>query len=215
MPELDFRVEGAEVERFAAAPLIRFRLHVANAEPAARVRNVLLQCQIRIEATRRFYEPPEQTRLREVFGEPKDWGKTLRSLLWTHVGVTVPAFDEECRVDLPVPCSYDFNLATAKYFYGLDEGEVPLLLLFSGTVFYDRGDGVLQLDQISWSKEASFRLPVRVWQEMMEHYYPDGTWLRLSRDVFERIYGYKRARGFLTWEQALESLLDERSETVA
>jgi Family of unknown function (DUF6084) len=126
----------------------------------------------------------------------------------------VPAFDRECLVDLPVPCSYDFNLATAKYFYGLEAGEVPLLLLFSGTVFYDNADGVLQLEQISWSKEATFRLPVHLWQEMMAHYYPDGTWLRVSREMFERIYGYKRAHGFLTWEQALESLLDQRPEPV-
>jgi hypothetical protein len=215
MSELDFRVEGAEVERHAAAPLIRFRLRVANREPGVRIRNVMLQCQIRIEATRRFYAPAEQARLHELFGAPQEWGKTLRSLLWTHVGVTVPAFEGECVVDLPVPCSYDFNLAIAKYFYGLDQGEVPLLLLFSGTVFYANAEGVLQLDQIAWSKEAQFRLPVRVWHEMMEHYYPDGAWLRLSLDLFERLYGYKRARGFPTWEQALESLLDQRTETVS
>ncbi len=215
MPELAFRVEGAEVERFAAAPLIRLRLHVTNVEPAVRIRNVLLQCQIRIEATRRFYGSAEQSRLRELFGEPKDWSHTLRSLLWTHVNVTVPAFAGECIVDLPVPCSYDFNLAIAKYFYGLDAGEVPLLLLFSGTVFYDNAAGALQLDQIAWSKEANFRLPVSLWQEMTAHYYPDGTWLCLSRAVFERIYGYKRAHGFLTFEQALESLLDRQTETVA
>ena len=214
MPELDFEVAGAEVERYAVAPLIRLRLHVTNAEPSVRVRNVLLQCQIRIEATRRFYEPAEQARLRELFGDPKDWGKTLRSLLWTHVNITVPAFANDCIVDLPVPCSYDFNLAIAKYFYGLEAGEIPLLLLFSGTVLYHDDAGLLQLTQIPWSKEAHFRLPVQLWQDLVAHYYPDGAWLRISREVFERIYGYKRERGFLTFEQALESLLDEQGERV-
>ena len=208
MPELDFRIEGAEVERYAATPLIRLRLRVSSPEPAIRIRNVMLQCQIRIEATRRLYTAAEQARLRELFGPPQDWGHTLRSLLWTHVNVTVPAFERECVVDLPVPCSYDFTLAIAKYFHGLDDGEVPLLLLFSGTVFYADEAGVLQLGQIAWSKEAGYRLPVRVLQEMTEHYYPDGAWLRLSRDVFERVLEYKRAGGFLTFEQALGSLLD-------
>jgi hypothetical protein len=171
MPELDFHVEGAEVERFAVAPLIRLRLQVTNAEPALRVRNVLLQCQIRIEASRRSYEPGEQARLRELFGAPQDWGRTLRSLLWTHVNLSVPAFAEACRVDLPVPCSYDVNLAIAKYLNGLDGGEVPLLLLFGGTVLYTDAEGVLQFDQISWSKEAQFRMPLSLWQEMMDHYY--------------------------------------------
>jgi len=214
MPELDFEVAGAEVERYAAAPLIRLRLRVINAEPAVHVRNVLLQCQIRIEAARRFYQPTEQSRLRELFGAPQDWSRTLRGLLWTHVNVTVPAFEKECLVDLPVPCSYDFNLAIAKYFYGLETGEIPLLLLFSGTVLRQDAAGSLQLTQIPWSKEAQFRLPVQLWQEMMAHYYPDGAWLRVPRELFERIYGYKRERGFLTFEQALESLLDDRAEPV-
>ena len=215
MPELDFAVVGAEVERYAAAPMLRFRLQVSSREPGMRIRNVLLQCQIRIEATRRAYAPAEQARLRELFGAPQDWGHTLRSLLWGHVQMTVPAFEEACEVDLPVPCSYDFTLATAKYLYGLEAGELPLLLLFSGTVLYAGAGGALQMDQVSWSKEATYRLPVAVLHEMTAHYYPDGVWLRLSQDVFERVYAHKRARGLLTWEQALESLLDERQEPVS
>jgi len=67
--------------------------------------------------------------------------------------------------------------------------------LFSGTVFYADGEGNLQVAPIPWDKEARFRLPVKAWHEMMDIYYPNGAWLCLRRDVFERIYQYKgRAR---------------------
>ena len=59
----------------------------------------------------------------ELFGEPERWSSTLRNLLWTHASVTVPSFEESCLVDVPVPCTYDFNVAAAKYFYGLEDGE--------------------------------------------------------------------------------------------
>ncbi len=65
----------------------------------------------------------------------------------------------------------------------------------------------MQIGQIGWNKEARFRLPSRVWREMMDHYYPNSAWLRLSRDAFERLYQYKRREGMATWEQAIESLL--------
>ena len=100
--------------------------------------------------------------------------------------VQVPAFDGQRIVDLPVPCSFDFNVAATKYFFGLEGGEVPLAFLFSGTVFYRDADGFLQMDLISWSKEANYRLPVRIWQELMDFYYPNTVWLRIDREVFER-----------------------------
>jgi hypothetical protein len=208
MPELNFVVEGAQPTQYAVAPLLSLKLRINNATPEIDVQNVMLQCQIRIEATRRHYEAGEHDRLKELFGEPARWSRTLRSLLWTHASVLVPPFDETCVVDLPVPCSFDFNVAATKYFHGLDGGDVPLVLLFSGTVFYREPGGTLQLAQIAWDREASFRLPIKVWQDMMDHYYPGSVWLRLSRDAFERVYRYKRERGLPTFEQTLTSLLD-------
>ena len=112
-----------------------------------------------------------------------------------------------------MPCTYDFNVAATKYFYALSDGEVPITLLFSGTVFYAAADGALQVDQIPWEKEATFRLPVKTWQEMMDLYYPNSAWLRLYRDTFDRLHRYKIRHGLPTWEQALERLLDGATGT--
>ena len=207
MPNLTFQVEGAEAVRYAAAPLLIFKLRVTNARIEEPIHTIVLRCQIQIEATRRHYSPQDQERLLDLYGEPARWSQTLRSMLWTFSNVTVPAFSESVVVDLPVPCTYDFNVAAAKYFYALEAGEVPLMLMFSGTVFYEAADGVLQVAQVPWDREAAYRLPIKVWQEMMEHYYPNSAWLSLRRDIFDRLYRYKIQRGLPTWEQVVESLL--------
>ncbi len=215
MVDLDFAAEGAETEPYAAAPTLLIKLRVTNQTPNVSVQNVSLLCQVRIEATRRIYSAADHERLRELFGEKHRWSETLRSMLWTHTSVQIPAFATDRVVTLPVECSYDFNVAATKYFYGLDGGEVPLALLFSGTVFYrDTEGGPLQMDQISWSKEATYRLPVRLWQDMMDQYYPNSAWLRIDRGVFDAIYRYKRDRGFTTWDKALLSLLERQQEPV-
>jgi hypothetical protein len=105
-------------------------------------------------------------------------------------------------------------VAATKYFEGLADGDVPLNILFSGTVFYALPDNTLQVAPISWEQEARFKLPVKVWREMMDAYYPNNVWINLRRDVFERLYRYKMQHGIPTWEQALEDVLPAEMEAV-
>jgi hypothetical protein len=207
MPELDFSVVGAEAVSYAASPLLSFKLRIGNADAQEKIQSIVLRCQIQMETTKRKYSPDEQAQLFELFGEPERWGRTLRPMLWLHTSATVPPFAGETTIDLPVPCTFDFNLAATKYFAGLDDGIVPLNLMFSGTVFFESPAAGLQVDQISWDKEARFKLPIKVWRDMMDHYYPNSAWLCLRRDVFERLSRYKMEHAFPTWEQALESLI--------
>jgi Family of unknown function (DUF6084) len=207
MPELSFQVEQASVVPFAASPAIAFQLRIANAPEDQTIHTIALNCQIQIEVTRRRYSPEEQQQMLDLFGEPDRWSQTLRSLLWTNVSAVVPGFKGSTQADLRVPCTFDFNVATTKYFEGLAGGEVPLNFLFSGTVFYADAEGSLQVAPISWDQEAKFRLSLQVWREMMQAYYPNGAWLHVRRDVFDRLYRYKMQRGIPTWEQALESVL--------
>jgi hypothetical protein len=213
MPDLGFAIEGAEVAKFSASPLIALKLRVTNNNHAETIHSVALRGQIQIEVTRRRYKAEDQEKLRDLFGEPDRWSQTLRNLLWTHVSVNVPPFLGETIVDVPVPCTFDFNVAATKYFYGLSDGEVPLCVMFSGTVFYSKDGSAMRVAPISWDKEARFSLPVKVWRDMMDTYYPGSAWICLRRDVFERVYEYKIRHGIPTWEQALESML-EAGETV-
>lgn len=213
MPNLDFQVIGAEAVPYSAAPLLAFKLRITNADAEEVIQSVALRCQIQIESTHRKYGEREQQKLLDLFGAPERWSRTLRAMLWTHASVMVPQFQESAVVDLPVSCTFDFNVAATKYFAALEDGEVPLNLMFSGTIFYEAGGGGLQVEQISWDRETKFRLPVRVWKEMMDLYYPNSAWLCLQRDVFDRLSQYKMDRGIPTWEQALESLLNDEVET--
>jgi hypothetical protein len=207
MPDLSFTVAGASVVPHAMSPMLAFQLKVTNALPDEAVHSVLLRCQIQIEVLRRRYTPEEEGRLRDLFGEPVRWSSTLRTMLWTHATAIVPAFTCATTVDLQVPCSYDFNVAATKYFAGLEHGEIPLTLLFSGSVFYQDAEGLLQVAPISWTKEATFRLPVATWSGLMNTYYPNLAWLQLRRDVFDRLYRYKVDNAIPTWEETLERVL--------
>ena len=135
-------------------------------------------------------------------------------MLWTHASVVVPQFTHKTLANLQVPCTFDFNVAATKYFWGLEQGELPLVFLFSGSVFYESALGNLQVAPISWDKEAGFRLPVQTWHQLMESYYPNGAWLRIRKDVFDRLHQYKMQCGTATWEDALERLLASVEDTV-
>ncbi len=207
MPDLSFEVLSAEVVAFSATPLLAFKLRIANADANELVQSVALRCQLQIETTHRKYGAQEQERLLDLFGAPERWSRTLRAMLWTHANINVPPFQGSIVVDLPVACTFDFNVAAAKYFAGLDDGEVPLNLMFSGTIFYEASGAGLQIEQIPWDREAKYRLPVRVWKEMIDIYYPNIAWLCLRRDVFDKLARYKMERGIPTWEEAIESII--------
>jgi Family of unknown function (DUF6084) len=214
MPDLNFSVESAEAVPFAAAPTLSFKLRVGSTRQEEIIHTIALRAQIQIESTRRRYTGAEKAKLLDLFGEPDRWSRTLRSMLWTHASVVIPSFTGDTTVDLHIPCTFDFNVAATKYFHGLSEGDVPLNLLFSGTVFYATPEGALQVSPISWDKEARFRLPVQVWRTMMDEYYPNSAWLAIHRDVFERLYAFKVRNGIPAWEEALDRLLAGVEEAV-
>jgi hypothetical protein len=203
IPALSFAVTGATRVEHAAVPTLAFALRVASDAP---VRSVLLDAQIRIAARRRPYSPSAHDRLFELFGPVADWGTTLRTLLWTRTTLVVPPFEESTEVELPVACSYDLEVAASRYIDALEDGDVPLEFLFSGSVFYGGDDGRLQTARLSWESEAEYRLPVRVWKDTMERYFRGTAWLRLRKESFDRLSAYKSRNALATWDDALDSL---------
>jgi Family of unknown function (DUF6084) len=207
MTTLSFEVVDSRAEPHAAAPTIMLRLRVEEADGLG-VHALALRCQIRIEPQRRRYAADEELRLYELFGETPQWGDSLRPFLWTHVSTTVGGFDGSTQFDLPVECTYDFDVTAAKYLHALGDGDIPLLLLFSGTVF-TRGRSGFSAEPLSWSLEASHKMPVAVWRSMMDLYYPNSGWIRVRRDTLDELQRFRAYRGLPTWDQALELLLKE------
>jgi hypothetical protein len=213
MPDLRIFIEGAEIVPHAATPLLSFKVRLENLPNDQIIHTIALRAQIQIETTRRKYDAAEQTRLRDLFDTPERWGQTLRNLLWAHAGIVVPGFTGNTIAQIPVSCTFDFNVAATKYFNGVSNGDLPLVFQFSGTVFYQGQDEMLQVAPISWDKEAKYRLPVKVWKELMDTYYPNSAWLCLHRDAHEKLYQFKVRYGFPTWEEAIERLLAASEET--
>jgi uncharacterized protein DUF6084 len=205
--DLTFEVEGAERVEHAAVPTLRFALRVTAPEGRA-IRSVLLDTQIQIAARRRRYDEEAEEKLFELFGAPAGWGSTLRTLPWIRVTTVVPPFTGSTLVDLPAPCSYDLHVVASRYFDALADGDVPLEFLFSGTVFAAGPGGMLQATRISWESDAEYRFPVRVWKDTMDQYFRGTAWVRLRKDVYDRLLAYKA--GFPTWEDAVDSLLEGR-----
>jgi hypothetical protein len=202
MPDLSFAVESTGPLPDVAAPTLALQLRITNAVAGEQIQAVLLRCQVQILAPRLRYSAEEKERLRDLFGEPERWGQTLTPMLWINTSVNVPAFTESTTCAIPVPCTFDFNVAATKYFYGIEDGEIPATVLFSGTTFYQTQGG-LQAAPISWNEEARFKLPVKLWRDMMDAWYPDMAWLHLRRDAFDALYRFKIQQGLPTFEETV------------
>ncbi|HEX7148434.1 MAG TPA: DUF6084 family protein [Actinomycetota bacterium] len=210
MTDLVFDCVDGQPDRYAAVPTLQLKLRISETT-GAQVHAIALRCQIRIEPQRRRYSPEEADGLLELFGEPPRWGDTLKPMQFATVSLMVPSFTGSCELDLPVPCTYDFEVAASKYLHALGDGEVPLLLLFSGTVF-TKGLSGFSVGQVPWHKEATYRLPVSVWREIMDRFFPGGGWIRMRRDTLDTLQRFKAVRALTTWDDALEALFKEAGE---
>ena len=207
MAELAFECLDVRPLRYGGGPALVFRLHIAEVN-AAVVHAIALRVQIRIEPQQRHYAEREAELLTYLFGERARWGETLKPMQFTTTSVMVPTFTGSTEVELEVPCTYDLEVAAGKYFHALEDGVVPMVLLFSGTVFA-KGDKGFWVHPISWHQQATYRMPVTVWRELMDAYFPHGSWIRLDRDTVDAMLRYKSAHAIPTWDDAVRALLKE------
>ena len=205
MSELVFDCTGAVADAYAAAPTIVFRLRIAETTGQS-IGGIALRAQLRIEPLKRRYSDAEAERISDLFGERSRWGDTMKAMQFATVAQMVPAFSGSVEVDLPVPLTYDFDVATAKYFHGLEDGEIPFVILFSGTTFLNQ-QGALSIEQVPWHKETAYRLPAALWREAMDQHFPNSAWLRLRRDTLDNLQRFKSRLALPTWDDTFEALL--------
>ena len=205
MVELAVEVLDVRPQEHAAAPHLLFRLRITESSGQV-VHALALRCQLRIEPQRRPYDQAEQAGLTDLFGSPDRYASTLKPFLWTHATAVLQGFQGVTEVDLPVACSYDFEVSATKYLHALAGGDVPLVLLFSGTAF-TRGTTGFAVEQLSWSLEAPCRLPVSSWRQLMDLWFPGQGWIRLDRESLGALARYRSAHALTSWEQTLAALL--------
>ena len=213
MTELVFDCVGARAEKWAVAPTMTFLIKVAETAGEA-VHGISLRCQIRIEPVKRRYSEDEGELLVDLFGERSRWGETMKPLQLAFAAQMVPGFTGSTEIELPVPFTYDFEVATSKYFHALQDGDIPLILLFSGTVFVKTDEG-FRVEQVPWHKESAFRLPVATWREMMDSHFPNSSWVRVRRDTLDALLRFRTERVLPSWDDTFLALLDAKDEKAA
>jgi hypothetical protein len=207
MPELSFTVVDVVPEPYAAAPHLLARIRVEETT-GERVHALALRAQIRIEPQRRRYDDTEERALLDLFGDRSRFAETLRPFAWLHASTVAQGFTGSTEIELPLPCTYDFEVSGTTYLHALRDGEIPLLFLFSGTVF-TRGTTGFSVTQVPWDREARYRLPVGVWRDLMETWFPGTEWVRMRRETVEALAHYRHVRGLTTWDDAVTTLLTE------
>lgn len=207
-PEPEFQVLGVRAVRYAAAPMLTIDLQVTE-NTGREVYMIALGIQLMIEPARRGYDDATRAKLYELFGAPERWATTTRSLVWARLDAVVPAFTATTTVAVTVPVSFDLELAAAKYLYALPDGMAPMALHFNGTAYYRGDDGALQMVLVPWNTSIDFRMPVSVWRETIEHYYPNLGWAALTHPTLEALQDAKRRRGLATLDATVSALLEE------
>jgi len=205
MSTYSFSVVDIFAEPYAASPQLTSRLRIEETSGQT-IHAIALRCQVRIEPQRRRYDGPDESGLRALFGERDRWVDTLKPFLWMQCNAMVQGFTGITEVDLPLPCTYDFDVAGSRYLHAVGEGTIPLALLFSGTVF-TKGSTGFSVQQVPWDCEASYQLPVEVWKQVMDLYFPNTGWIRLDRGVLESLADFKSKHGLTTWEETVLTLL--------
>jgi hypothetical protein len=211
MAELVFDCIGAKADKYAVVPSMTFVLRIAETT-GQHIDAIALRCQFRIEPASRRYTDQEAERLNDLFGDTARWANTLKPFQLTTVATMVPGFTGGIEIDLPVPFTYDLEIGTTRYFTGLDGGEIPLLLLFSGTVFASV-DGRLQVQQVPWSKEARFRLPLETWREAIAAHFPDSAWIKMSASTRDELLAFKSRHALPTWDSTIAALLKSAEDS--
>jgi len=212
MSSLDFEVLGAHAQNYAAVPTIMFTIRITEAS-GYYVHACALRAQIMIEPQKRNYNSTEHERLYELFDAPKRWGDTLKPFLWTHTGIVVARFDGTTEIELPMVCTYDFEVAGNKYLHSVRDGDIPLQFLFSGT-FFTNGDNGFAAEPVGWNKDRAFKMPAKVWHDAMDMYFPNSGWIRARKETIDQLTKYKVSKALPTWEDAIEALLKQAGEDV-
>ncbi len=207
-PDPEFAVLGMRAVRHSAAPMVSLDLQIS--EPTGRsVYMIALRIQLMLEPARRSYDARARAALEELFGAPERWALTTRPLLWSQLDVLVGPFTSQTVVEVPIPCSYDLELAAVKYLHALDAGFAPAAAHFNGTVYYRGEDGRIQIVLVPWTKSIGFHMPVAVWREAIGQHYPGTAWLAVRERTLERLRREKLRRGAATFDETVRALLED------
>jgi len=203
--DVTFTVREVTPERYSVTPTLAASIAITAPDDQP-IQAIALRCQVRIEPLRRGYGDEESEGLTDLFGPRERWATTQRTFLWQHATAMVPGFVGYTEANLALQCTYDLEVAAAKYFHALRDGAIPLQFLFSGTIFAS-GERGFSIRQVSWGCEDHYDLPVAVWRDLIAQHFPGAGWVRLPHETVAALANYKSAHGLLNLDDAVTALL--------
>ena len=207
-PEPEFTVVGARPDEHAASPTVVFSLRVE--EPSEReIYMIALSVRILVDPAGRGYDEEAREALSDLFGPAEQMAGSMQSMVWGQVAVLTPSFTGETTFDVPVPCTYDLEVATAKYFASLPDGVAPLDFHFNGTIYYSGEDDRLQIVHVPWSCTARYRMPIAVWRQAVAARFAQMGWIRLHEQTLARLRRRQAERGAPSFDALVAELLEE------
>ena len=179
MSELTFAVLDIVAEPYAAAPTCSPPGCGSRRAPASPCTRIALRCQVRIEPQRRRYDDAEEPALLDLFGDRDRWSHDAQAVpvdAVQHHGPGLHRRDRGRPAAARAPTTS--RSPASKYLHALRDGEIPLVLLFSGTVF-TRGATGFASSRCRGTARRATGCRWRSGGDLMDAYFPNTGWMRL------------------------------------
>lgn len=209
MTGLEFTALEANAETRAASPAIRLRFRLrAEGEP---VDALALRARIQIEPALRDYAPDEIPPLEALLGEKRRGARWNAPLQWCEVSTVLGQFERELEFELVLPCTFDAQIVSSRYFAALTSGMIPVHIFFNGTIF--RGSpGGFSVEMLPWNLDCAAEIPLQTWQAAMDACFPGQAWIRIDRATFDALSRVRRDYATGGWDATFEYLLSHLEE---
>jgi hypothetical protein len=198
--KLEFEMIDAVPEAHPATPALRLRLRVRVDGPA--IDAIALRVRVQIEPWRRRHMQSEEALLTDLsLSTPLQWSQTAAALA---------GFERETAFEVPVPCTYDLQVAADKYLTALEDGSIPVRLFFNGTIFRGAPNG-FNVEMLPWDLECAGEVGVEAWQRALDACFSGQAWIRVDRGTYDALRRYRSAHRNASWDETMNALLAAES----
>lgn len=196
MTKLEFTIREAIAEPHPATPALRLRLNLRSSGEA--IDAIAVRARVQIEPWRRRYAPGEEALLSDL--------SPTAALQWAETSLVLPGFDGETLFDVTLACTYDLQVAAAKYLTALADGAIPVRLFFNGTIFRGAPAG-FNVEMLPWDLECAGDIPIATWQRAMDACFAGQAWIRIDRSTFDALRRFRAAHHCASWDDAVNAML--------
>ena len=177
-PAPSFAVRGARVPRHSRRRRPSSSTSRSTTPPSAQVFTIALAVQIAIEPAQRRYDEETRERLTELLGEPgPDRLADADACPGRRSTCSSSRFTERPRSRCRSPATTTSRSPPPTTSARSPTARCRWSSTSTAASTTRATDGRLQIVQISWEESSDYRMPIEVWQEMIDAHYPYRGWI--------------------------------------